>query len=248
MPKQTTATPVSARLAVKYIRGSMTNAEIMKSFNISAKGFADLLTQLVMKNLLTQQDLEKRGIRFRIKKRKSRKKPPENVPAYLASNVETVMDIAVVTEVLTLKPIKESRKAGDDVQLDTMVLTDLLTLTPVEPSKNPAARVKVKFGPDSTHLAREKVWYPDQQLTSQEDGSVVLSFEAPIDERVVSWILGFGAHVVVLEPASLKKRIIEEFQGALRKYGRRVQRSGPKAFVDPFMRPSNDPPWDIDRK
>jgi hypothetical protein len=247
MPEKPKATPVNGRLAVQYIRSSMSNAEIMEKFNITAKGFADLLTQLVMRNALTQHDLEKRGIRFRTKKRKLRKKRPADVPAYLSSDVETVMDIAVVTEVLAYKPLTESPKADDDVQLDTVALSNMLTLTPLEPSKRPTAVVKVRFGPDSAHLAKDKVWFPEQDLITQKDGSVVLSFQAPIDDGVVSWILGFGAGVEVMEPASLKKRIVGELQGALKNYGIQVRRRRAARLDNLFSSPSSDP-WNIDRK
>jgi hypothetical protein len=76
---------------------------------------------------------------------------------------------------------------------------------------------------------------------------MVLSFQAPIDDAVVSWILGFGAHVEVMEPESLKKRIIGELRGALKNYGIQARRKRAGRVDNLFSSPSSDP-WNIDRK
>ena len=94
---------------------------------------------------------------------------------------------------------------------------------------------------------KDKAWYPEQDLSTRKDGSVVLSFQAPIDDGVVSWILGFGAGVEVMEPASLKKRIVGELQGALKNYGIQVRRRRAARLDNLFSSPSSDP-WNIDRK
>lgn len=57
---------VSAKAAVDCIRSDMSNAEVMKRFQINTKGYVDLLRQLVLAKLITEEDLTRRGIRVRI--------------------------------------------------------------------------------------------------------------------------------------------------------------------------------------
>jgi hypothetical protein len=60
---------LSAKQAVEMLRSNMSNGELMQKFKISPKGFADLLTQLFEKKLISEQDLLRRGIRFKVQKK-----------------------------------------------------------------------------------------------------------------------------------------------------------------------------------
>ncbi len=101
---------VSARDAVEAIRGPMTNAQILEKFKISAAGFGDLLRQLVSHKLLSEEDLNRRGIRFKVVK-----KEPQ-IPA-------------IPTPAILPPPPDET----DEEFLDTVTLTELLTFKPEEP-------------------------------------------------------------------------------------------------------------------
>ncbi len=93
---------VNARQAVTLIRSSMTNVELLHRLKISPKGFSDLLSQLFQKKLIGEEDLKRRGLRFKILKKEQ---------------------IAAV-------PIKPSPASWEDDEYefpDTVVLTDLLT-------------------------------------------------------------------------------------------------------------------------
>lgn len=105
---------VSAREAIDAIRGPLSNAELMQRFKLSPQGFADLLKQLFMHKLITEEDLQKRGARY-----KPGKKEPEPSPA----------------AVLPPPPPPRPPLLDDDEYafLDTVTLTDLLTLKPLEP-------------------------------------------------------------------------------------------------------------------
>ncbi len=107
MPDNGTMRDVSAREAVACIRGGMSNAELMAKFKLNAQGYADLLRQLFQRKLITEEDLARRGIRFKIVKRKQEPAPISHAPVAAAPSA-----------------------ADDEEFLDTMALTDLLTFKP----------------------------------------------------------------------------------------------------------------------
>jgi len=107
MTDKGTTRDVNAREALACIRQGMSNAELMAKFKLNPQGYADLLRQLFQRKLITQEDLERRGIRFKVVKKKQE---PEPIPR----------------EQLLSAPAA----ADDDEFLDTMALTDLLTFKP----------------------------------------------------------------------------------------------------------------------
>ena len=105
---------VSARDAVEAIRGPLTNAQILEKFKISPSGFGDLLRQLLAHRLLTEEDLSRRGIRFKLVK-KEPQIPSIPTPAILPpppdETDEEFLDTVTLTELLTFKP-EEPRSPG----------------------------------------------------------------------------------------------------------------------------------------
>ncbi len=101
---------VSARDAVEAIRGPLTNAQILEKFKISPAGFGDLLRQLLANKLLAEEDLKRRGIRFKVVKKEAQ------IPA-------------IPTPAILPPPPDET----DEEFLDTVTLTELLTFKPEEP-------------------------------------------------------------------------------------------------------------------
>ncbi|MFC1833568.1 helix-turn-helix transcriptional regulator [Thermodesulfobacteriota bacterium] len=78
--------------------------------------------------------------------------------------------------------------------------------------------VKVWFAPGSARVVQERIWHPTQEIREQEDGSLVITLEVPISYEVVSWILGFGSAAEVIQPVSLKKRLLEELEASVKPY------------------------------
>lgn len=78
--------------------------------------------------------------------------------------------------------------------------------------------VKVGFKPGAAQVVKERIWHPSQEIREHEDGGVTVTLEAPINYEIVSWILGFGASARVLEPESLRERIRNELETAVRLY------------------------------
>jgi len=103
MADESTSRDIRAKEAVDAVRSGSSNAELMERFKISAQGLADLLRQLFERKLITEDDLSKRGIRFKVVKK-------EGLPEALLSTVpETVkppddfLDTEDLTELLTFK-------------------------------------------------------------------------------------------------------------------------------------------------
>ena len=95
---------VSAREAVDAIRSPLTNAQLLEKFRITPQGFGDLLRQLVAHKLLTEEDLNKRGIRFKLIKKEPEIPTPALLPPPPDEMDEEFLDTVTLTELLTFKP------------------------------------------------------------------------------------------------------------------------------------------------
>ena len=80
-------------------------------------------------------------------------------------------------------------------------------------------KVKVWFKASAAKVVKERIWHPSQEIRPQEDGSVTVTLEAPINYEIISWILGFGSGARVLEPASLQEHMKAELAASLNGYG-----------------------------
>ncbi len=79
--------------------------------------------------------------------------------------------------------------------------------------------VKVWFRSSAAQVVKERIWHPTQEIREQEDGSVVVTLEVPINYEVISWVLGFGSAARVLTPQSLKEHVRNELEASLEAYG-----------------------------
>jgi hypothetical protein len=132
---------VSAKEAIEYIRGSMTNLELMERFKISPKGFADLLTQLFEKKLISEDDLARRGIRFKILKKEAvAAQKPE--PPVIAPQASTPQPLAAVEH-------------PEDF-LDTVELTELLSSFDNPPPKKEAPPANSEETASKDEIAEKK--------------------------------------------------------------------------------------------
>jgi hypothetical protein len=114
MTDTTTSRVLGAKEAIEGIRGPLSNGELMEKFKISPQGFADLIKQLFEKKLVTEDDLSRRGIRFKVLKKQA---PPQIVPP------------AQIVSPPPPEPTEETEEF-----LDTITLTDMLTFkAPDEP-------------------------------------------------------------------------------------------------------------------
>ena len=71
-------------------------------------------------------------------------------------------------------------------------------------------KVRVRFSAYQARWIRERRYHPSQQIAEQPDGSLILSMEVAGTEEVRRWLLGYGAEVEALEPASLREEMAAE--------------------------------------
>lgn len=109
--------------------------------------------------------------------------------------------------------LDESFEVPEDFSLEDYLQTAFRVMT------GKPEVVKVWFRASAAQVVKERIWHPTQEIRDQDDGSVVVTLEAPVNYEVISWILGFGSAAKVLDPESLRKHICEELDLAVSGYG-----------------------------
>jgi len=86
--------------------------------------------------------------------------------------------------------------------------------------------VVLKFTAEQAPYVRERVWHPSQRLQAQEDGSLIVRFQASGEFEIVRWVRGRGEDVEVLEPPALRQAVAQYLQEAARHYVHTVLPNG----------------------
>jgi predicted DNA-binding transcriptional regulator YafY len=79
--------------------------------------------------------------------------------------------------------------------------------------------IRIRFSAAVAPAIRERVWHPTQRVEEEPDGRVVLSFEAGGRMEIVSWILSYGRHAELLEPAELREEMVRQVAEMAAAYG-----------------------------
>ena len=87
--------------------------------------------------------------------------------------------------------------------------------------KAAAQRVVIEFSKEIAAYARGRVWHRTQKIEEQSDGTVQLAFTCKNLVPVVSWVLEWGPHARVIEPAALVDQVVDELDWARQRYPRR---------------------------
>ncbi len=83
----------------------------------------------------------------------------------------------------------------------------------------PATEVaKLRFSPKRARWVANEQWHPEQRGETREDGSFILEVPYSDDRELVMDIMKYGPDVEVLEPASLRERVLELHQEAAKRY------------------------------
>lgn len=67
--------------------------------------------------------------------------------------------------------------------------------------------IKLYFDPTVAETVADTYWHGSQQFDWQDDGSVIFHFCVDGLEEIIWWILSYGPHCKVIEPAELKARV-----------------------------------------
>jgi proteasome accessory factor B len=71
----------------------------------------------------------------------------------------------------------------------------------------PETSVRVEFSAKVGRYVTRREWAREQRIEEHADGRVVFTGKARGTNAVTNWVLGFGEHAVVLEPASLREEL-----------------------------------------
>lgn len=85
-------------------------------------------------------------------------------------------------------------------------------------NKEPAIEYELLFSKEVSTYIMEREWHSNQIIEQKNDGSVLLKFSSNQKQQVLSWILGFGNVVKVLNPPELVKAVKEKAMLMLKTY------------------------------
>lgn len=83
----------------------------------------------------------------------------------------------------------------------------------------PVVAVKLHIKRELVLYMEETTWHPSQQLTKQDDGSAIMTFKVNHTPELISWILGWGNQLEVLEPQELRSEIVQSVRATAKAYG-----------------------------
>ena len=76
----------------------------------------------------------------------------------------------------------------------------------------PRVQVAIRLSPYAARLLPEYPLTSEQEVRTEEDGHAVLHAEVAGTKEVQRWVLHWGAHAEVLEPASLREQVRQELR------------------------------------
>ncbi len=83
--------------------------------------------------------------------------------------------------------------------------------------------IKLKFTPDAARWVADEHWHPDQKMTTDKDGSLILEIPCSQPDELIRDILKYGPDVYVLEPSDLRESIKEKLKKSFQQYCRRTE-------------------------
>jgi proteasome accessory factor B len=86
-------------------------------------------------------------------------------------------------------------------------------------------KVRVRFSAEIAHAVQDRIWMPGQKISTDSEGRVTVEFVAAGQMELVSWILSYGIHAEVLEPAKLRKEVKRQIKEMQQLYRSRVKGS-----------------------
>lgn len=81
-------------------------------------------------------------------------------------------------------------------------------------------RIRLEFDAFAARLVSERIWHESQRIREGKDGSMTMQLELGGLEEIQRWILSWGSHVRVLEPARLQESVRAEAEEIAASYRR----------------------------
>jgi predicted DNA-binding transcriptional regulator YafY len=80
--------------------------------------------------------------------------------------------------------------------------------------------VALEFGKKVAEVIGNRTWSEEQEITKNDDGSLILKMKVNSIEEVGSWILSWGGDVRVIKPAKLREYVVAKAKGIVERNGR----------------------------
>jgi len=78
--------------------------------------------------------------------------------------------------------------------------------------------IKLRFNSVVGRIAQETRWHPSQVVKMQPDGSAIVTFNLPVTEEFIAFVMRWGEKAEVLQPKSLRKEMARIVQRMLSVY------------------------------
>ncbi len=127
-------------------------------------------------------------------------------------NVRNAIRTFAMDRIKSYSVTDESFEMSEDFKLEDYLQTAFRVM------RGKPEKVTFRLTSGAAHVVRERIWHPTQELREIDGGGVEISVEVPINYEIISWIMGFGAAAEVIQPESLRKRVMQEFDMAARQY------------------------------
>ena len=79
--------------------------------------------------------------------------------------------------------------------------------------------VVIEFDAWATDLVRGRQWHSSQEWTDRPDGGSRLQMRLNSLEEIERWVLSWGTHAKVVEPATLRERVRKTASAVAGRYG-----------------------------
>lgn|GEM_PF-2861071 len=81
-----------------------------------------------------------------------------------------------------------------------------------------AVDIRLAISSSASEYFKQRTWHRSQRVMEMADGSLHVFIKLPVTSELVSWLLGFGAELEVLEPQNLRDKMIDYAQKILNLY------------------------------
>ena len=78
--------------------------------------------------------------------------------------------------------------------------------------------IEIEFDTEVADYIASREWHRSQEITVNEDGSILMRLCVCNDRPLRTWILGFGGHARVVTPSALARLVFEDIQSARERY------------------------------
>lgn len=181
---------------------------------ISFRSVGHAIQELKIFDVLSQAVLSHRVVEFDYQKLNSKTAERRRIEPYHLGCIENVWYLIghdlvrdkkrtfALSRLSMPKLLKKSFKPAKEFSVSEMLASSFSAFETPKPS-----RVVIRLDPFAARLAAERVWHPSQRMKNLACGGAEMTLEVGLAPDLENWILGWGMHAKVLEPATLCERI-----------------------------------------